>query len=118
MDLGSIALAMASWILGAVIVVGIMQTAKNALPALEGAQGWVKTLIAVALAVGVGLARYIGVEIKPAEGPLWTCLGIVAVSQTCYEAIYRGLLKRGAAFADGEPPAATGSNRAAGGGGA
>jgi hypothetical protein len=108
MDLASIAAAMASWILGAVIVVGIMQTAKNALPALEGAAGWVKALIAVVLAVGVGLARYFGAEAKPAEGPLWTCLGIIAVSQTCYEAIYRGIIRRGAAFADGEPPAAAG----------
>lgn len=112
MDLGSIAVALASWILGAVIVVGIMQAIKKVVPKLEEDKtpSWIKALVAVALAVGVGLARYLGVEAKPAEGPLWTCLGIIAVSQTCYEAIYRGIIRRGAAFADGEPSAAATSS--------
>lgn len=109
--LGLIAVALATWILGAVIVVGLMQTLKKAIPWLgkDETASWIKTVIAVVVGIGVGLARYSMVEAKPEEGVIWTCLGIIAISQTCYEAIYRGILKRGEKFADGEPPAASSS---------
>jgi hypothetical protein len=114
--LGAIALSLALWFAGAVIVVGLVQTLKKIVPALKAAPSWLQALIAAAVAAGVGLARYGATAVPPAEGRLWTCLGIIAVSQACYESIYRGLAKRADAFAAGSAILGSGQAQAAAGG--
>jgi hypothetical protein len=102
---GMIAVDLAIWFLGAIIVVGLIQTAKNALPARVVLPGWAWAFIMLAVSIGVGFARSAFGGPQAQSGPLWVGLGIAAVSQICYESIYKGILKRGAKFADGEPGA-------------
>ena len=109
--LGIIAVVMAVWFLGAVIVVGIMQTAKKAVPVLGKLPSWALALIMVALSIGVAFARsFMASGLTATGGPIWEGLGIAAVSQICYDSIYRGILKRGAKFVDDEAPAAAGGS--------
>lgn len=95
---------LAAWFLGAVIVVGLIQAAKAVIPG--ALPGWAWAIIMLAVSIGVGFARGALGGSSAGGGPIWTGLGIAAVSQICYESIYRGILKKGAQFADGEPPAA------------
>lgn len=105
--LGSLAILLVTWFAGAIIVVGLMQTLKKLLPSLASnkAPTWLLTLIMVFVAIGVGIARFAMTTSKPEEGPIWVCLGIITFSQICYESIYRGIIKHGAKFVDGEAPA-------------
>jgi len=103
--LGTIATTLAMWFLGAIVVVGLIQTAKNAVP--RKLPGWLWAIIMTAIAIGVAFSRGVLVSgMYSVGGPLWEGLGIAAVSQICYESIYKGILKRGEKFAATESSAA------------
>ena len=109
--LGIIAVALATWFLGAVIVVGFMQTAKKVVPIIDKLPSWALALIMVAFSIGVAFARGVMAPGLASEGgPIWEGFGIAAVSQICYDSIYQAILKRGAKFVDSEPPAASGAS--------
>lgn len=72
------------WSAGAVIVVGMLEFFKGAFPKLPS---WVWT-IAVVLASGI--TALAGESTKP----IWDALGILSVSQLCYQLIIQSIKKK------------------------
>ena len=88
------------WFSGAVITVGMMQTLKRLTPKsiVMPKQVWVLSMVVIS--IGVAFSRKYGMqgEVYTVGGPIWEGMGISAVSQICYESIYKGVMQKAKAF--------------------
>ena len=74
----------AMWGAGAVIVVGLLEWAKGMLPSVPS---WVW---AIAAPLAAGLTALAGRSVKP----IWDALGILAISQMCYQLVVQSIKKK------------------------